>query len=320
MARSNVVVVPTKSRRRRAVLRAAGASSEVRPSEPASDLRGRQPVRITVEGHNLVAYGFRDQRVEIPRGSVSAVRLLGDRSLILFDRDRRMLLKAPGGWNRAAVGALCKRAGLPHPTWVISSDGDISESRSAPRWRRAPGYRRLRVRPRMYVPARIVLGGVAIALTGAGLGAVAALALALPGSVGAVRSLLAIAGGAAGGAAGLWLFTVGARAGRAAIRWAAASREMGSVAPWSPFYPHDVDRRRREKGLTVAMALAVPALIIWGPGVGIYALVHGGDARLGNLISGALLTLALPVLTWRLARRARPPNRADPEAQSDGNW
>jgi hypothetical protein len=280
MARSNVVVVPTKSRRRRAVLRAAGAPSEVRPNEPASDLRGRQPVRMTVEGHNLVAYGFRDQRVEIPRGSVSAVMLLGDRSLILLDRDRRTLLKAPGDWNRAALAALCKRAGLPHPTWVTSSDGDISESRSAPGWRRAPGYRRLRVRPRMFVPARIVLGG----------------------------------------AAGLWLFTAGARAGWAAIRWAAASREMGSVAPWSPFYPHDVDRRRREKGLTVAMALAVPALIIWGPGVGIYALVHGGDARLGNLISGALLTLALPVLTWRLARRASRQNRADREELIEGIW
>lgn len=310
----------TKSRRRRAVLRAAGAPSEVRPGEPASDLRGRQQVWITVEDHNLVAYGFGDQRVEVPRGSVSAVLLNGERSLILLDHDQRMLLKASGSWNYQGLSALCKRGGLPHPRWVKDAEGDISERRSTPRWRRAPGYRRLRARPRLYVPARIVLGVVAVALVAAGIGAAGALALSLPGSVGAVRSLLAIAGGAAGGAAGWWLFTVGARSGRAAIRWVAASRAIGSLAPWSPFYPHAGDRRRREKILTVAMALAVPALIVWGPGVGIFALVHGGDARLANLISGALLTLALPVLTWRLTRRVRRQNRAERDELIEGIW
>jgi hypothetical protein len=312
--------VATKSRRRRAALRVPLAPSEVRPNEPVSDLRGRQPVRITVEDHNLVAYGFRDQRVEIPRGSVSAVLLNGDRSLILLDRDRRMLLKAPGDWHSYALAALCKRAGLPRPRRVTEPDGGLSDGKSTPRWRRAPGYRRLRARPRLFVPGMIALGCAAVALTGAAIGAVAVLALALPGSVGAARSLLAIVGGAAGGAAALWLFGVGLRSGRAAIRWAAASRELGSVAPWSPFYPRAGNRRRREKLLTGAMALAVPALIIWGPGVGIFALVHGGDARLGNLISGALLTLALPVLIWRLARRASRQRRADREELIEGIW
>jgi hypothetical protein len=35
-----------------------------------------------------------------------------------------------------------------------------------------------------------------------------------------------------------------------------------------------------------------------------------GGAPLGNLISGALLTLALPVLLWRLTRRLRATSRA----------
>lgn len=95
---------------------------------------------------------------------------------------------------------------------------------------------------------------------------------------------------------------------------------VGSLAPWSPFYPPDGNHGRREKLLTVALALGGPALIVWGPGVGIYALVHGGDARLGNLISGALLTLALPVLIWRLARRVSRQDRATREDLIEGIW
>ena len=61
-------------------------------------------------------------------------------------------------------------------------------------------------------------------------------------------------------------------------------------------------------------------MFIWGPGVGIFALVHGGDARLGNLVSGAVATLALPVLIWRLARRVSRQRRADREELIEGVW
>jgi len=66
----------------------------------------------------------------------------------------------------------------------------------------------------------------------------------------------------------------------------------------------------------------IPAgsVFIWGPGVGIFALVHGGDARLGNLVSGAVATLALPVLIWRLARRVSRQRRADREELIEGIW
>jgi hypothetical protein len=298
--------------------------AEVRPGSPLSDLRGRQPVRITVEGRNLVCCGFRDQRVEIRSGSVSAVVLDGDRSLILIDRDGRMLLQAPGDWNSYALGALCRRAGLPRPTRMDRYAGIRADDKhpSARAWPRAPGYRKLRVRPLGFIPARIVLACGVVASAGAGLGAVAALALSLPASVGSVRNLLATAGGAAGGAAGLWLFTVGVRAGRAAVRWAAASREIGSLAPWSPFYPPG-DRRRREQLVTGAMVIAVPALVAWGPGVLIATLGHGppwAGAALGNLISGALLTLALPVLAWRTVRRLRDQRRAARQDLIEGIW
>jgi hypothetical protein len=102
--------VGTKSRRLRAAVRRPEPLTEVRPGSPRSDLRGRQPVRITAEGRHLVCCGFRGQRVEIRSGSVSAVVLDDDRSLILVDRDGRMLLRAPGDWNSYALGVLCRRA------------------------------------------------------------------------------------------------------------------------------------------------------------------------------------------------------------------
>jgi hypothetical protein len=77
---------------------------------------------------------------------------------------------------------------------------------------------------------------------------------------------------------------LGVRTGRAAIRWAAASRAIGSLASWSPFYPPDGNHGRREKLLTVA------------------------------------LTLALPVLIWRLARRVSRQDRATREDLIEGIW
>ena len=391
---------------------------EARAGPPFSDLRGRQPVRITAEDGNLVAYGFGDQRVEIPAGSVSEVVLYRGQSLILLDHRKHMLLKAPGNWNSGVLGAVCQRGGLPRPNMVLRYGSRTGRkhrrSQSQPRWQRAPGYCRLRVRPRGFAVGAVLLACLGLALTGAGLLLGAGPATLLPGSVGAVRNLLGVIGGAAGAAAGLWLFTACTRGALATVRWAAASRELGSVAPWSPFYPRGVNRGRREKVLTAAMVLGVASLAGWGPGVGIVSLVHGfsdqalvtqlrtngvrapgvvfgvprysedsdghtevtyqptlnftadaqiivtpdpaiggrrwpigddvvtvvydpaepdraavagqlrgspwGGAPLGNLISGTLLTLALPVLAWRTARRIRDRRRATREGLLEGIW
>jgi hypothetical protein len=43
-------------------------------------------------------------------------------------------------------------------------------------------------------------------------------------------------------------------------------------------------------------------------------------APLGNLVSGALLTLALPVLTWRLVLRLRRRRRAARQDLLEGIW
>ena len=309
--------------------------------------------------------------------------------------------------------------GLHQPT-RISRFGNPARTASQwrpngrpPRWPRARryrrlragGYRRLRTRPRGFVPAMLATGLAGLALIGLGAFAGVQPAVALPGSVGSVRDLLGIAGGLAGAWVAGWLFIVAVRSAIATVRWSAASRAMRSPAPWSRFYPHGTRRVSLPQLLTVAMLLAVPALVGWGPVVGGVTLVHGfsdqalvtylrtvgrpalgvvtgvpqyttgiggnnteltyrasleflagaqqvltpdpviggrvwpisdefvtviydpaqprtaavasqlqgspwGGAPLGNLISGALLTLALPVLLWRLTRRLRATSRA----------
>jgi hypothetical protein len=383
-------------------------------------------VRIVAEGNYLVAYGFAHQRIAIPAESVAKVILTrGPSAVVLLDRDDRMLFKASGSWDPHELGQVCARAGGPSPTTqsrVASGTGRARSSagrssrqrRKQPKWQRANGYRRLRVRPRGFAAGMFVLGIVATALGGFG-GFVGALpAVALPGSVGSVRNLIGIAGALAGVTAGLWLFGLCVRAGLAAIRWSAASAKLGSLAPWSPFYPRRAKRAWPGKLLTAAMAVAVPALIGWGPGIGIVTLVHGfsdqalvshlrtvgartqgvvvgipqystdsdgnttvtyqanlefnagqqqvqtpdpaiggriwpigngvvpivydpanpataavagqlvgspwGGAPLGNLISSALLTLALPVLIWRLVLRLTRRSRGAREDMLDGIW
>lgn len=76
------------------------APAEARPGPVLADLHGRQPVRITAEGTDLVAYGFGEQRISIPARSVPHVLVLGAyhelptwSPLILLDRDNRVLLE-----------------------------------------------------------------------------------------------------------------------------------------------------------------------------------------------------------------------------------
>jgi hypothetical protein len=363
------------------------------------------------EDWELVAYGFGGQRIAIPAGVISEVVLNLGPALIVLDQDQHMLLKAAGDWDSVALGAVVAQVGLHQPT-RISRFGDSARTASLwrkngrpPRWPRASGYRRLRTRPRGFVPAMLVAGLAGLALIGLGAYAGTQPAVALPGSVGSVRDLLGIAGGLAGAWAAGWLFVVAVRSAIAAVRWSAASRAVRWPAPWSRFYPHGTRRVGRPQLLTVAMLLAVPALVGWGPVVGGVTLAHGfsdqalvthlradgrpavgvvtgvpqyttgvggngteltyrasleflagaqqvltpdpaiggrvwpisdefvtviydpaqprtaavagqlqgspwGGAPLGNLISGALLTLALPVLLWRLTRRLRATRQA----------
>jgi hypothetical protein len=252
---------------------------QARPGPPFTDLLGRQPVRIVAEGHNIVAYGFGHQRIAIPGSSISKVILNRTTSVVMLDRDEHVLLRAAGSWNPFGLDAVCSAVSAPRPiqSAMPARNGSAAarkRKQPPPKWPKAASYRRLRVRPRGFAAGMIALGLVAIvfAVLGTFLGALPA--VALPGSVGTVRNLIGIAGALIGLTAAVWLFRVCVRTGLAAIRWSTASRQLSSPAPWSPFYPRSANRGGG-KLLTAAMVLAVPALIGWGPGIGIVTLAHG---------------------------------------------
>ncbi len=100
-------------------------------------------------------------------------------------------------------------------------------------------------------------------------------AAALPEWFGAVRTLIGIVGGLLGAAGGAWLGGAIAAGIADALRWWITSWGVGTLAPPRRFFR----RRQRAGGWTVAGNIAlvalVPALIGWGPGVGISSLAHG---------------------------------------------
>jgi hypothetical protein len=80
------------------------------PSTYPMDLLGRIRVKLAAEGQNLVGYGFRGQRVELPSkpvGAVHAVRRFSSGgfahgpSLLMLDHHNRILLRGrPVGLRR----------------------------------------------------------------------------------------------------------------------------------------------------------------------------------------------------------------------------
>ena len=273
------------------------------PGKCPVDLMGRIRVWLTTGDRDLVAHGFGGQRIVLPAASVGAVhtassyrtgRITHGQALLVLDHQQRILLRASGLWETyGELAAVCKAAGLPAPSHLrptyrtqpaararAAGAGQRPRKRSGttrqvPSFAKAPGYRRLRTRPRgaaLRVLALTLLLLLAIAL-GATLGAQPA--MALPEWFGAARTLLGIIGGLLGAAGGLWLALAAVHLLADALRWARTSWAAGTVAPPLRFFR----RRARWGGWTiawnVALAALVPVLIGWGPGVGIASLAHG---------------------------------------------
>ena len=269
------------------------------PATYPMDLRGRVRVKLCAEDGNLVAYGFGGQRIELPAKSVRSVitvssfrfgrRIAHGRALLVLDHDERILLRASGLWEtHGEVKKVCQAAKLPSPThvWPDSSRSSASSSKTAgrrgstarrpPRYAKAPGYVKLRIKSRG-APLR-VLGLIALLLLTAGVGAFIGVlpAVALPEWFGAVRTLIGIAGPLLGLAGGLWVGGAVSHVVTDAVRWAVISLAAGTPAPLRRFF----GRRREHPGAwsvaaNVGLGLLVISLIGWGPGVGIASLVHG---------------------------------------------
>lgn len=260
----------------------AALAPEARPDPRRAGLLGGQPVRIRAEGDLLVAYGFGHQRIVLPAGSIGEVAVRAyehdtSRPLLIHGQDGRVLLRAAGTWDLGDVSQVCQALDLPWPTRRTETD---------PRPRRARGYRRLRARPRGTAAAAFVMCALqcccaALGLLSAGLAAWAV----LPPATGSVRTLIAIAATAAGGAGGWWLSAAAGRALLAVIRWSAASLAARGPAPAGPYFRRRHRPEHRGVLRTMAMLIAVPALIYWGPVVGTLTLVHGlNDQRLVSLL------------------------------------
>ena len=274
------------------------------PATYPMDLMGRIRVRLCAEDGNLVAYGFGGQRVVLPAKSVGAVitvnsfRLGGliapglithGRALLVLDYDDRVLLRANGLWETyGEVRKVCRRAKVPSPkhagagsyrtlSWNSANQARNGRSgRRPPRFARAPGYVRLRTKPRGTTLR--VLGLLVLFLVTAGLGGFIGLlpAVALPEWFGAARTLIGIAGVLLGLTGGVWAAAAISHVATDAVRWAAISWGAGTPAPLRRFFG-----RRREHpdawsaAANFGLAFLVIALIGWGPGVGTASLVHG---------------------------------------------
>jgi hypothetical protein len=296
------------------------------PSTYPMDLMGRIRVKLCAEDGNLVAYGFGGQRVVLPAKSVGAVctlssfrigRVTHGSALLVLDHDDRILLRANGRWETyGEVQKVCRRAKVPSPKHVVSgSAGSFAAARSSeasrsrrsegrhsrarlPYFTKAPGYVKLRTNPRGRTLR--VLASMLLFLVLAGLGGFIGVlpAVALPEWFGAVRTLIGIVGVLLGIAGGLWVAAAIAHVLADAVRWAAVSLAAGTLAPPGRFFA----RRREHSGAwlvaaNVGLVLLVPALVGWGPGVGIASLTHGlRDASLvaelranGTTIPGTLI-------------------------------
>jgi hypothetical protein len=258
-------------------------------------------VRLAAEGTDFVAYGLGGQRIVIPACEIGAVRVSsayragGRRSgpcIAVLDRAGLLLLRAGGVWDERVVrgrkaddrgqvtgtglSAVCESLDIAYPEYLLGA----AARREGARWRKAPGYRRLRTRSPGF---RMALLGLRMALLLCLLPALAlcvvcialgtsSIVAALPRGFGDVTSLIALVLVVASVWATAW-FTGLARRLR---NWAGESLARRAFAPRGQFLSRDPAQREVARGrLTLLMLLAIPSLIAWGPVIGLISLAHG---------------------------------------------
>jgi hypothetical protein len=162
-----------------------------------------------------VPYGF-GQRSAIPSGAIGGVCTVASfrmgsstrsRSLLVLDHDQRVLLRPKGRWETyGELSAICQRAGVSAPTCITPRQvtrpaGSPSRRsrrrkvvRQLPSFVRAPGYRKLRTKPRGTTLRVLALRGLFALTIGFGSYLGVTPAVLLPEAVGKVRILIGIIG------------------------------------------------------------------------------------------------------------------------------
>jgi hypothetical protein len=269
------------------------------PARGAEDLLGRIRVRLSAADHHLVAYGFGGQRIAIPAAEVGAVQTVEayrtghrtrTRALLLLDHQRRIMLRAAGQWETyGEVARVCREAGVPSPAdkpfmprTSSKGSGRPPARRRPPLYVKAPGYQRLRTVPRGSSARVIIVGALGLAtISGAAIAGTFP-AQALPEWIGSVRVLLGVVGAVLAAAAGLWLCRAAYHLALDTLRWVVASARAQAVAPARRFFGQERRERREHsdawsRAATIGLVALVPALVGWGPGVGIASLANGLD-------------------------------------------
>jgi hypothetical protein len=261
------------------------------PAARAADLMGRLRVRLLAEERDLVACGYGGQRIVIPAPEIGAVHTVNSyrtgiatrsQALLVLDKHNRILLRAAGLWETyGEVARVCRAIGAPAPSHELPSYSRVTRGRRTrsvrvtPVYLKAPGYRRLRTRPRG--AALLTLAGVAIFLAVAGaagfIGTVPA--ILLPEWTGKVRVLIGMIGCTLGVAAGAWLFQAMRNVLRDGVRWVIASVQGRGAAPAARFFRRRGSSPRWSGLLNLGLIVMIPLLVIWGPGLAIVSGVHG---------------------------------------------
>jgi hypothetical protein len=141
----------------------------------------------------------------------------------------------------------------------------------------------LRIRSRGYVVTRLALGCLGLVVAGLGIAAGVLLAHLLPAGVGDVRDLIGVLLCVAAVFGTFWLCGCTLRG----LNWVAVSWNARTLAPPGRFFgtAYRGRSRKAQAWLTMAMIFAIPALIAWGPIVGLVSLAHGlsDQALVSNL-------------------------------------
>jgi hypothetical protein len=292
---------------------ASDSAIEVYPVSGVADLQGRMPVRLAEYQGELLAYGFNGQRIAIPSGEIGAVKVyrrfgmgwgMSGSSLVVLDTDGRVRLRAPGVWDFRSVSevrsATDKQWEDSDLNYVFSALGTarpeylrLSQAKQeVPCWPKAPGFRKVRVRPRGYAAVRLAVGLLAAILCGGGVTIAVLLAKVIPAAAGDVRDLIGVVLATAALWAAIYLCGLGMRA----LHWLVVSLHVSAPAPLDRFFGPDGRRALRARTwLTLLMMGAIPLLIIWGPVIGLISLAHGfsDQALVGTLRSQGVVTTGI---------------------------
>lgn len=257
------------------------------PLEGKTNLLGDMPVRLQAEGRTLVAYGFGEQRVEIPAEKIGTIQvfLVRDKEgkltwtsslTILTKKGGDPLLWARGPWG-TGLDEVRRSLGIPILTYPTRSDRAHFCSRSS----LPSGTPMLRTRPRGWVLRSLVAFVVAVVMAALGALAGVGLSLLLPGAIGGIRDLIGIALATAGCLGAIWLFFAVKSLLADGLQWLVASRRAGGPAPWDRFRRVETPDTVLKGLITVAIGLAIPFLLLWGPIIAANSLSHGfSDAAL----------------------------------------